>query len=146
MPTNYIIWQTWLIPNFGLKTFLKWIVNQCSKALISISIKNIYIYIYTKNILSTWAPRPLALAPSLDKMKFSVCLRSWFSVCVYVSLGWSYETVHGPTKWWKMRGIIPMALFCNNKKYFVTVFLVISFQFSANKRYLNTPLIFYDEF
>ena len=46
----------------------------------------------------------------------------------------------------------PMALFMDqpsdekcvnnvfsNKKYFVTVFLVISFQFSTNKQYPNTP-------
>ena len=32
------------------------------------------------------------------------------------------------------------------KNYFVTVFSIISFQFSANKRYLNRPLIQYNLF
>ena len=59
-------------------------------------------------------------------------------VCVCVFFGWSYGTIHGPTNTKNTEQCV-LAF----KKYFATVFFEISFQFSVNKRYLNTLIHIY---
>lgn len=142
--TLLLIWPIQLIKVLGIR---KWSINGQSfffihealplpVILITVSHKPIYRGSgHTSNDMRSEIERS-HLIPYLERnATHRVCLHTSSSMFAFVfAFGWFYGTIQGPQvaqNAWIMFWLI--------KKYFATLFSIISFQFLTNKWYSNTP-------